>query len=98
MERESSAPCKIIGTPLGNTQCGEPRGTQVKAERYLYRSGHAKRFPGGLDSQISRKLSHEVDKLSGLCTGRLYPQKIFLVFISVRGRDGAVVKVLRYIS
>jgi len=59
---------------LGSTQ---PLTEMNKNEESHHRPRHALMVPGGWGSQISRQLAHGC--------GRLYPQVIFLVCISVRG-------------
>jgi hypothetical protein len=55
----------------------------VKVKQCHYRPGMAHRVPEGWGSQDNRHM--KVATLSAQRTGRFYPQKFFLVLISVRG-------------
>ena len=62
---------------------GDTRWVQIKQSRY--RPGVAQRVPGSYCAQILWQRHRMVVRLSVLRTGRLYPQEIHLVLISVRG-------------
>ena len=71
-------------------------------ENFIYSKGKAVPLPAEGGPESSRKLSFPdfmtkyrmVVRFSALSTGRLYPQEIFLLLISVGDRGGTVVKVL----
>jgi hypothetical protein len=58
---------------------------KVNVKQFRYRPGVAQRVPGSYGSQIAWQRHRMVVRLSALRTGRLYPQGMLLVLISVRG-------------
>jgi hypothetical protein len=58
---------------------------KVRVKHPRYRAWVAQRVPGCRDPQISWQRNRMVVRLSALRTGRLYPQEIHLLHISIRG-------------
>jgi len=56
-----------------------------KVKQSHYRPGQAQRFQEVEVPRFQDNRYKKVVRLSGLRTGRLYPQEIFLALISVRG-------------
>jgi hypothetical protein len=60
-------------------------GKRLKVEQSHYRPGQAQRFLRKLRFPDFVTTAQDDGRLSALRTGRLYPQEILLVIISVRG-------------
>jgi hypothetical protein len=58
---------------------------KIKVKQSRYRPGVAQKVPGSSCSRITWPRHRMVVRLSALRTGRLYPQEMLLVLISVRG-------------
>ena len=58
---------------------------KVKVKQSRYRPGVSQRVPERKVPQISRQRQRMEVRLSALRTGRLYPQEMLLVLISVTG-------------
>jgi hypothetical protein len=73
------------------TKCNMPESVinegsnKVKVKQSHYRPGQALRITEVEASRFQDNRHMKVVRLSALSTGRLYPQKIFLVLISARG-------------
>jgi len=57
----------------------------LKAKQFYYRPGQGLRNPGVEVPRFQDNRCMKLARLPALGTCRLYPQEIFLVFISVRG-------------
>ena len=66
-----------------------------KSKASMYRQGQALRVPGGWDPRLPDIRYMKVVSLSALRTGRLHPQEITLVLISIGAWGSVVVKALR---
>ena len=81
----------LIGKFVSNTSSTEYRlilrliSISLKVKQPRYRSGVAQRVPGKLRFPDFMTTALDGDRLSALRTGRLYPQEMLLVLISVRG-------------
>ena len=67
---------------------------KIKVKQSHYMPEQALRFPGSWGSWITRHQHTKVIRLSAVLNGRLYPQEIFLVLISVRSwvKPGDIVR------
>ena len=68
----------------------------AEVEQSMYRPEQALRCQEVEAPRFQDNRHLKVVRVSSLLTGRLYPQQIFLVLISVRARGGIVAKALRY--
>ena len=74
---------------ISDTYCGHIQGAVIwmihKIKQSRYRPGQAQRVPGVEAPRFQYSRHMKVVRLSALRIGRLCPQEIFLVLISVRG-------------
>jgi hypothetical protein len=76
---------RVLQTCLLHNECLCSHAEEyIKTKQSHYRPGQTLEVSGGRGSQISRQWHIKVARLSALGTGRLHPQKIFLVLIFVR--------------